>query len=70
MGDTVNSFLMGIDNRRFAVLVGTHFCVSTYYVVGKCLKELVAGYFRGVVDYGLREKFLVKGKILLVVMFL
>ena len=61
---------MGIDNRRFAVLVRTHFCISTYYVVGKCLKELVARYLRGVVDNGLREKFLVKGKIFLVAMFL
>ena len=61
---------MGIDNSRFAILIRTHFCVSTYYVVGKCLKELVAGYLRGVVDNGLREKFLVKGKIFLVAMLL
>ena len=61
---------MGIDNRRFAVLVGTHFCICAYHILRKCLKELVAGYLRSVVDNGLREKFLVKGKILLVAMFL
>ena len=61
---------MGIDNSRFAVLVGTHFGIRAYHILRKCLKELVAGYLCGVVDNGLREKFLIKGKILLVAMFL
>ena len=50
---------MVVHDGRFAILVSANLGISAYYILRKCLKELVAGYFGATVNNRLNKELLV-----------